>query len=115
MATPDVPEQDQLTEAVIRRLGEGAGTRNGAAAIVKPVSGDVPTGNLDHEGPPFIEISMRVALETVYLGRAGGLHEGNDISRNARALHPTRPRIAETDEDHREAPTAGCRTHAGQS
>jgi hypothetical protein len=46
---PDVPEQDRLAEAVVRGLGEGAGTRNSAAAIVEPVSGDVPGGYLGHQ------------------------------------------------------------------
>ena len=45
----DVPEQDRLADAVVRSLGEGAGARDGAAAIVEPVSRDVPAGNLDHE------------------------------------------------------------------
>src|SRR5262249_10404012 len=38
MALPDVPEQDRLAEAVVRGLGERAGARDGAAAIVEPVS-----------------------------------------------------------------------------
>src|SRR5262249_18055364 len=41
-ATLDVPEEHRLAVAVVRSLGEGAGTRDGAAAVVKPVSGDVP-------------------------------------------------------------------------
>ena len=49
MALPDVPEQDRLAEAVVRGLGERAGARDGAAAIVEPVSRDVPVGNLGHE------------------------------------------------------------------
>jgi len=49
MAMSDVPEQHRLAEAVVRGLGEGAGARDSAAAIVEPVSGDVPAGNLGHE------------------------------------------------------------------
>jgi hypothetical protein len=49
MALPDVPEQHRLAEAVVRGLGERAGARNGAAAIVEPVSRDVPVGKLGHE------------------------------------------------------------------
>ena len=49
MAMSDVPEQHRLAEAVVRRLGEGAGAGDGAAAIVEPVSGDVPAGNLGDE------------------------------------------------------------------
>jgi hypothetical protein len=46
----DVPEQDRLAETVIRGLGEGAWASDGAAAIVKPISRDVPVGNLGHVG-----------------------------------------------------------------
>ena len=49
MALPDVPEQHRLAEAVVRGLGERAGARDGAAAIVEPVSRDVPVGRLGHE------------------------------------------------------------------
>ena len=49
MAIPDVPEQHPLAKAVVRGLGEGAGTRDGATTIVEPVSRDVPAGNLSHE------------------------------------------------------------------
>src|SRR6266516_5757989 len=48
MAMPDVPEQHRLAETVVRGLGEGAGARDGATAIVEPVSRDVPAGNLSH-------------------------------------------------------------------
>jgi len=69
----DVPEQHRLAEAVVRGLGEGAGARHSAAAIVEPVSGDVPAGNLGHEDlrspmndnkaltgviPPAVTVSM---------------------------------------------------------
>src|SRR6266404_5652980 len=49
MAMPDVPEQDGLADAVVRGLGEGAGARDGATAIVEPISRDVPAGILGHE------------------------------------------------------------------
>src|SRR5262245_1699214 len=49
MALPDVPEQDRLAEAVVRGLSERAGARDSAAAIVEPVSRDVPAGRLGHE------------------------------------------------------------------
>src|SRR5262249_25460761 len=49
MALPDVPEQDRLAEAVVRSLGERAGARDSAAAIVEPVTRDVPVGKLGHE------------------------------------------------------------------
>jgi hypothetical protein len=45
----DVPEQHRLAEAVVRGLGKGAGARDSAAAIVEPVSDDVPAGNLGHD------------------------------------------------------------------
>jgi hypothetical protein len=48
VAAPDVPEENGLAEAVVRGLGKGAGARNGAAAIVKPVPGDMPAGDIDH-------------------------------------------------------------------
>src|SRR6516165_10465352 len=44
----DVPEKDRLAESVVWGLREGAGTSDGAAAIVKPISRDVPVGNLSH-------------------------------------------------------------------
>ena len=49
MTGPDVPEKDRLAEAVVWSLCEGAGASDGAAAIVKPISPDVPVGNLSHE------------------------------------------------------------------
>jgi hypothetical protein len=49
MTRPDVPEKDRLAEAVVRSLCERAGASDGAAAIVKPISLDVPVGNLSHE------------------------------------------------------------------
>src|SRR5262249_43493216 len=49
MTGPDVPEKHRLAEAVVRGLREGAGASDGAAAIVKPVSHDLPVGNLSHE------------------------------------------------------------------
>src|SRR6516164_991673 len=49
MTGPDVPEKDRLAESVVWGLCEGAGASDGAAAIVKPISRDVPVGNLSHE------------------------------------------------------------------
>jgi len=54
VALPDMPKQNRLTDAVIRSLRKGARTRDGTAAIVEPVSGDVPAGNLGH-GSPFVD------------------------------------------------------------
>src|SRR5262245_35153914 len=53
MATLDVPEQNRLAETVVRGLSKGAGARDGAAAIVEPISLDVPAGNFSHERPPI--------------------------------------------------------------
>jgi hypothetical protein len=33
-------------------LGKGAGARNGAAAVVEPITNDVPAGALGHEELP---------------------------------------------------------------
>ena len=52
MPLPDMPEQNRLAEAVVRGLGERAGAHDGAAAIVVPVSRDVPVGNFGHGKPP---------------------------------------------------------------
>jgi hypothetical protein len=41
-----------LLRAVVRGLREGAGARNGAAAIVKPITRDVPVGNRDYGWAP---------------------------------------------------------------
>src|SRR5215472_6726054 len=49
MTGPYVPEKDRLAEAVVWGLCEGARASDGAAAIVKPISRDVPVGNLSHE------------------------------------------------------------------
>jgi hypothetical protein len=48
MALPDMPKQHRLADAVIGGLRKSAGTRDGTAAIVKPVAGDMPGGNLSH-------------------------------------------------------------------
>jgi NAD(P)-dependent dehydrogenase (short-subunit alcohol dehydrogenase family) len=47
--TSDVPEQDRLANAIVWGLGEGAGAGDGAAAIIKPVTGDLPIWDLGHE------------------------------------------------------------------
>src|SRR5690348_9000897 len=52
MAFADMPEQDRLAKAVIRRLAEGAGAGDRAAAIVEPVADDVPIRNVAHPGLP---------------------------------------------------------------
>jgi hypothetical protein len=49
MTTSDVPEQDRLANAIVRGLGEGAGAGDSAAAIIKPVTGDLPSWDLGHE------------------------------------------------------------------
>jgi hypothetical protein len=49
LAVPNVPKQDRLAGAVVRGLGERAWARNGAGAIVEPVSRDVPAGNLGQD------------------------------------------------------------------
>ena len=52
MALPNVPKQDRLAHSVIRGLGKGAWARDGAAAVVEPVSRDVPGGNFGHGDHP---------------------------------------------------------------
>jgi hypothetical protein len=49
MTTSDVPEQDRLANAIVWGLGEGTGAGDGAAAIIKPVTGDLPIWDLGHE------------------------------------------------------------------
>jgi hypothetical protein len=49
VAGPDVPEKDRLAEAVVWCLCEGAGASDGAAAIVKPITCDVPVRYFSHE------------------------------------------------------------------
>ena len=51
LATLDVPEEDRLAEAVVWRLSERAGARDGAAAVVEPVSRDMPSWDCVHENP----------------------------------------------------------------
>ena len=50
VATLDVPEENRLAAAVVRGLREGTGARDGTAAVVEPVSRDVPGGNFAHMG-----------------------------------------------------------------
>jgi hypothetical protein len=49
VALLNVPEQNGFAKAIIRRLGEGAGTCDRAAAVVEPVASNLPAGNLGHE------------------------------------------------------------------
>src|SRR5262245_54853134 len=49
VAMTDVPEQDLLAETVVWCLREGAGARDDAAAIIEPISRDVPARNLRHD------------------------------------------------------------------
>src|SRR5262249_11923333 len=48
MTLADVPEQHGLAKTIVGCLGEGAGAGNRAAAIVKPVTDDMPARNLAH-------------------------------------------------------------------
>ena len=49
MTTSNVPEQDRLADAVVRGLGEGAGAGDSTAAIIEPVSRDLPVWDLEHK------------------------------------------------------------------
>jgi hypothetical protein len=49
MTGTDVPEEDRLAETIVGGLREGAWASDSAAAIVKPVTRDVPVGILSHE------------------------------------------------------------------
>jgi hypothetical protein len=62
MTGPDVPEKDRLAEAVVRGLCEGAGASDGAAAIVEPISDNVPVGNLSHKD---LQAEASVCVEKV--------------------------------------------------
>jgi hypothetical protein len=57
---PNVLKQDRLAGAVVRGLGERAWARNGAAAIVEPVSRDVPAGNLGQDLRSWIAASEAI-------------------------------------------------------
>ena len=46
VTTSDVPEQDRLADAVVRSLGESAGAGDRAAAIIEPISSDLPIWDL---------------------------------------------------------------------
>jgi len=50
LATLEVPEENRLAEAVVWRLSERAGARDGAA-VVEPVSRDTPGWGCVHEIP----------------------------------------------------------------
>ncbi|MGC2077351.1 MAG: hypothetical protein WA728_15190, partial [Xanthobacteraceae bacterium] len=49
MTRTNVPEEDRPAEAIVWGLREGAGASDGAAAIVEPITRDVPVGNFSHE------------------------------------------------------------------
>ena len=51
LATLDVPEEDRFAEAVVWGLSKRAGARDGAAAVVEPVSLDTPSWDCVHENP----------------------------------------------------------------
>jgi hypothetical protein len=90
MAVPDVPEQDRLAEAVVRGLGEGAGTRDSAAAIVEPVSGDVPGGYLGHQDlrSAMNDDKTLTAVTPTASMISIGLPWGNGICKRPRPLSP---------------------------
>jgi hypothetical protein len=46
-------EQHRFAEAIIGRLGKGAGAWNCAAAVVEPVADDMPARNVAHPGSPI--------------------------------------------------------------
>ena len=48
MTTSNVPEQDRLADAVVWGLGKGARASDSTAAIIEPVSYDVPVWDLEH-------------------------------------------------------------------
>ena len=47
----DVPKQHRFAGAIVRSLRKGARACDGAAAIVEPISRDVPAGYLGHQDP----------------------------------------------------------------
>src|SRR5262249_7468160 len=85
MALPDVPKQDRLAEAVVRGLGERAGARESAAAIVEPVSPDVPVGKLGHE--PLHERQYDVSRGLGHRRRnCGVIPQSDELARRHSAL-----------------------------
>src|SRR5262249_30080425 len=76
MALPDMPEQDRLAEAVVRGLGECAGAGDSAAAIVEPVSRDVPVGKLGHES-----LQERQYASTVLAAKLRVIHNVMNLRR----------------------------------
>ena len=62
MTGTDVPEEDRLAEAVVWGLREGAGASDGAAAIVEPITRDVPAGNLGHDALSPIDSQLWTLL-----------------------------------------------------
>jgi hypothetical protein len=72
MTGTDVPEEDRLAEAVVRGLREGARASDSTAAIVEPVTRDVPVGNLSHEDlQAKIIVLKKVTASFDYLVGAG--------------------------------------------
>ena len=49
VAAFDVPEENGLAKAIVRGLRESAGTCNRAAAVVEPISADVPLWDIGHD------------------------------------------------------------------
>src|SRR5205085_10844499 len=72
MALAHMPEQHRLAKAVIRRLRKGAGACNRAAAIVEPVTEEVPMRDVAHRSAPLRSAPLRCAALRL---RNGAYHE----------------------------------------
>ena len=92
-----MPEKDRLTEAVVGCLREGAGASDGAAAIVEPISRDVPVGNLSHEDLQAEESDFVEKVHTSFDHLVGALQDCfGKVMPNALRLKTIKRRIAES-------------------
>ena len=53
MALVDMPKQHRLAKPVVWRLSKGTRARDRAAAVVKPLTDEVPTRDVAHEQSPI--------------------------------------------------------------
>src|SRR5271165_2417914 len=107
----DVPEQDRLAEAVVRGLGEGARASNGTAAIVKPISRDVPVGNLGHVDLRYDKTMLTRLYSQRHVSAAhpAMFSLGSKAKGGQRLPERDKPRLAQDQEPEIRADVTACR------
>src|SRR5262249_12031068 len=93
LATLDVPKEDRFAKAVVGRLRERAGARDGAGAVVEPVSRDVPGLACVHDvpsshvsDPSTVSSWGGLGLAACALSRSGVLSSTSSVVRARRTF-----------------------------